>query len=102
MMPRRLAVIDRRSTDLIAFPRVRVEEAGMDVTTFGHEAIRCVNQVWRAAAMGDYAAMAQHLSRLEAKAHDVIALGLSLSGDVADAPALCPDHIAAPSHGRAA
>ena len=101
-MARRLTVLDGRSTDLIAFPRSRGEEAGMDVTTFGHEAIRCVNQVWRAAAMGDFAAMAQHLSRLEAKAHDVIALGQSLSGDVASAPAICPDHIAAPNHGHAA
>lgn len=101
-MTRHLNVIDARSSDLIAVTRTRLEEAGMDVTTYGHEVHRVIQQVWRAAASGDFAAMAQHLNRLDAKAADVIALGQSITGDTREAPALCPDHIAAPNHGRAA
>ena len=102
MTARRLTVIDTRSSDLIAFPRTRIEEAGMDMTAFGHEIDRTIRQVWRTAASGDFGAMAQHLSKLEAKAQDVIAFGQAITGDIREAPAICPDHIAAPNHGRAA
>jgi hypothetical protein len=95
-----LRLIDGRSHDVIAFPRSKVEEIGMDLTTLGVETVKTVEQVWRTAASGDFGAMAQFLSKLEAKGHDAIARGRVVSGEAADAP--CVDGIPLPGHGRAA
>lgn len=95
-----LRVIDGRSHDVIAFPRSRIEEVAMDLTTLGVETVKTVEQVWRNAATGDFGAMAQWLSKLEAKGLAAIERGRMTSGFAADAP--CIDGIKQPGHGRAA
>jgi hypothetical protein len=98
-MTAHLTLLDSR-TDVIRMPRSKVEEVGMDLTSLGVETVKAVEQVWRCAAQGDFGAMAQWLSRLEAKGHDCIARGRTISGDAAAAP--CIDGIREPGHGRAA
>jgi hypothetical protein len=98
-MTAHLTLIDGR-TDVIPMARSKVEEVGMDLTSLGVETVKAVEQVWRCAAQGDFAAMAQWLSKLEAKGHDCIARGRVISGDAAAAP--CMDGIRQPGHGRAA
>jgi hypothetical protein len=98
-MTAHLTVIDGR-TDVIPMARSKVEEVGMDLTSLGVETVKAVEQVWRHAASGDFAAMAQWLSKLEAKGHDCIGRGRCISGDAAVAP--CMDGIREPGHGKAA
>lgn len=98
-MTAHLTLIDGR-TDVIPMARSKVEEVGMDLTSLGIETVKAVEQVWRCAASGDFGAMAQWLSRLEAKGHDCIARGRVIAGEAAAAP--CIDGIRQPGHGRAA
>lgn len=100
-MVRSLTVIDGRGGDVIAFSRSRVEEAGMDMTTLGHEVRSAVAGVWAGLHRGDFSHVGSLLARLDAKAADLIELGTAMSGDAVHA-ARCPDGIAEPSHGRAA
>ena len=83
-----LRVIDGRSRDVVAIPRSLIEELGMDLTSLGMETVKTVEQVWRTAATGDFGAMAQFLSRLDAKAHDAIGRGRHVTGVATSAPSI--------------
>ena len=99
---RALTVIDGRGTDVIAFSRTRVEEAGMDMTALGSEVSVSVDRVWSAVNRGDFAMVGQVLARLDATARRLTEIGAAMSGDAANADAFCPDGEVGPAHGKAA